>query len=656
MSEVDLENMLLEAAGRTGASSRSKQSHQLARRHKGSYSDDESDSKDDDSDDDRGRAGKKSSGSQVPLKKRSKKGDDDQGSQDDEDQKDSEFNHESYSSDDSDVGSDLYKDENDREELSKLTELEREMILSERAAKIDDRKLHEQMRSRLTTEKKSQSAKNSSPPASSRGLRSSARYADRSAAKADALKELKARRMKRDPEGRQRLGGEHTSSRQYSPRKRKGVTASSSGSSSESEGRSDSHSEDEGSLGGRMDYSDDERDKTVPDIPTYEDVRSITIRRSKLAKWFMEPFFEELIVGCFVRVGIGTKDGKNIYRLCVVQNVDASDPNKKYDLENKTTYKYLNCVWGNDRSAARWQMARVSDSPATFEEFNEWSREVNRSGGRMPCRNEILEKQGAIDKINTFVYSAETVKQMLQEKKSVSARPMNIAAEKEKLRRELEIAEYKQDRAEVERIKTRLQELEAARKNKDLDAKALKLAEMNRKNRAENFRVSSLRAVDRCLNPGDAGYDPFSRRWTRSRNYYAPKQEGGAPTTAEGASQGGGFDVNQSDVGDVKKGEAKSGEDATAAALVAAAEAGKLVDTKAPVDQGTESSVLHNFELPISLSRLQRFGGPYGAAAGFLARKQRIEATIGCQVLVDDERRHPMTLSVGDYKRRRGLL
>ncbi|KAJ8435127.1 hypothetical protein Cgig2_020770 [Carnegiea gigantea] len=145
---------------------------------------------------------------------------------------------------------------------------------------------------------------------------------------------------------------------------------------------------------GRMDYSDDERDKTDSDVPTYEQIRRITIRRSKLAKWFMEPFFEDLIIGCFVRVGIGMKNGQSIYRLCIVQNVDASDPNKKYQLDNKNTH--------NDRSAARWQMARISDCPPTLEEFTEWRREVLRTSGRMPHRDEVLEKREAIDKINLF--------------------------------------------------------------------------------------------------------------------------------------------------------------------------------------------------------------------------------------------------------------
>lgn len=101
---------------------------------------------------------------------------------------------------------------------------------------------------------------------------------------------------------------------------------------------------------------------------------------------------------------------------------------------------------------------------------------------------------------------------------------------------------------------------------------------------------------------------------------------------------------------------AEAGMAATAAALEAAADAGKLVDTAAPVDQGTESNTLHDFDIPISLTALQKFGGAQGAQAGFMARKQRMEATVGCRVPENDGRRHALTLTVSDYKRRRGLL
>lgn len=359
-------------------------------------------------------------------------------------------------------------------------------------------------------------------------------------------------------------------------------------------------------------------------------------------------FFEELIVGCFVRVGIGRSKTGPIYRLCLVKNVDASDPDRLYKLDNKTTYKYLNVVWGNETSAARWQMAMVSDSPPLEEEFKQWVKEVERSGGRMLKRLDVVEKKQAMQKINNFVYSAATVKQMLEEKKSISRRPLNVAAEKDRLKRELEIAESKNDAAGVEKIQTKLQELEESRKSGEKDAKALRLSEMNRKNRFENFKnASDLKPVNKALKAGEAGYDPFSRRWTRSRNYYNSKP---AEEAAAGNKTSGGA------VGDGGRNGTGTGMAATAEALEAAAGAGKLVDTRAPVDEGTESNVLHNFELPISLAMLQKLGGAKGVQAGFMAKKQRIEEVVGFRVPENDGRSHQLTLTVSDYKRRRGLL
>ncbi|XVE51301.1 hypothetical protein DITRI_Ditri02bG0029200 [Diplodiscus trichospermus] len=304
------------------------------------------------------------------------------------------------SNDESDVGDDLYKNEDDRRQLAQLTELERELVLSKRTDKRGDKKFTEKIRSKRDNNRPSWSRKETPPLPSSHGVRSSARSADRAAAKDNALNELRAKQLKQ------------------------------------------SDSEDEGSTGdGGMVDSDDEMGTCGPDGPSFDDIKEITIRRSKLAKWFMEPFFEELIVGCFVRVGIGRSRSGPIYRLCMVRNVDATDLERTYELENKTTYKYLNVVWGNESSAARWQMAMISDSPPQEEEFRQLIREVERSGSRMPSKQDVLEKKEALHKAKTFVYSTTIVKQMLQEKNSTSTRPLNIAAEKDRLRRDLEIAQ-----------------------------------------------------------------------------------------------------------------------------------------------------------------------------------------------------------------------
>ncbi|XP_057416294.1 protein RTF1 homolog [Lotus japonicus] len=655
---ADLENLLLEAAGRTGAGGRNRHSLPPSRRRRGgSYSDGGSDSRDDDSDDELNYASrKKGSGSQVPVKKRldPTKRDDDLGSQEEEGDDDGRSDHEGDSSDESNIGDDLYKDEDDRRKLSEMSELQREMILSDRAAKKDDKSLLGKIA--LKRDKgKATVPRKQSPPLSSSRMRAAARSADRSA-KNEALNELRAKRMKQqDPEAHRRLKEATRSSgtRHFSPPKRKPFTSTSLSSSSHSESESRSHSDDDGSTGdGGMVDSDDDRALSGSEGLSFQDIKEITIRRSKLAKWFMEPFFEELIVGCFVRVGIGRSKSGPIYRLCMVKNVDASDPDRQYKLENKITYKYLNVVWGNESSAARWQMAMISDSAPLEEEFKQWVKEVERSGGRMPSKQDVLEKKQAIQKAITFVYSAATVKQMLQEKKSASSRPLNVAAEKDRLRREMEIAISKNDESEVERIKARLIELEASRQEKVKDAKALKLAEMNRKNRFENFKnASEMKPVNTGLKAGEAGYDPFSRRWTRSMNYYVSKP-GDKAASGNNSTNGIVADAGSNGTGVP----AEAGMVATVAALEAAADAGKLVDTSAPVDQGTESYSLHNFELPISLALLQKFGGAQGAQAGFMARKQKIEATVGFKVLENDGRRHALTLTVSDYKRRRGLL
>ncbi|KAE9613525.1 putative RNA polymerase-associated protein Rtf1 [Lupinus albus] len=652
---ADLENLLLEAAGRTGSGGRNRHSLPSSRRRRdGSYSDGGSDSRDDDSDDELNYGSRKPSGIQVPLKKRLDQAerDDDMGSHEEGDDGHGRSDHEGDSSDESNIGDDLYKDDDDRRKLSEMTELQREMILSDRAAKKDDKNLLGKISSKRD-KGKAVVPRKQSPPMSSSRVRASARSADRSA-KNVALNELRAKRLKQqDPEAHRRLreASKGSGARRFSPQKRKTFTSASLSSSSHSE--SESHSDDDGSTGDGGQDSDDDRTLAGSGGLSFQDIKEITIRRSKLARWFMEPFFEELIVGCFVRVGIGRSKTGPIYRLCMVKNVDASEPDREYKLENKNTYKYLNVVWGNESSAARWQMAMVSDSPPIEEEFKQWVKEVDRSGGRLPSKHEVLDKKQAIQKITTFVYSAATVKQMLQEKKSASSRPLNVAAEKDRLRREMEIAQSKNDEAGVRRIKKRLQELEASRQAQGKDVKALRLAEMNRKNRVENFKnASELKRTSIGLKAGEAGYDPFSRRWTRSRNYYASKP-GEKAAAGNNIADGVVADAGSNGTGVPLTAD---GLVATAAALEAAADAGKLVDTVAPVDQGTVTNELHNFELPISLTLLQKFGGAQGVQVGFMARKQKIEATVGLRVVENDGRRHALTLSVSDYKRRRGLL
>lgn len=560
------------------------------------------------------------------------------------------------SSEESDVGSDLYKNEDDKQRLAKMTELEREMILSDRASRKGEKELKEKIK--LRRDSNNATAKTTttrSPVVSSAKVRSSARNAERTAAKDDVLSELRAKRMKHqilDTHGKSGNASGTVSSS-------KGVKPKPESSSSQSESAMRSDSERESSDDGGLADSDDDKNMLESDMPTFENVKEVTVRRSRLVKWMNEPFFEELIVGCFVRIGIGRSDSGPVYRLSMVQRVELGDPARPYKVENKVTHKYLVCVWGSEKSAAKFQMSVVSESSPLEKEFRQWRREIERTCSLMPSKVSILEKKEAIRRTNTYIYSAATVKQMLEEKKSATSRPLNIAVEKDRLKTELEVAKCKNDQAEMDRIFAKLAELEASRQARENDSKAKRLAEMNRKNRFENFKsLAEHRQMNANLKAGE-GYDPFSRRWTRLRNYYNSEQEKENKEAEENEEGKGEKDEIAGVVSRGKEGEpvtATVGVEDTKEALQAAAKAGKLVDTFAPVDGGTESHTLHDFDLEISLAELKNFGGAQGLKNAFLARKQKIEATIGCQVPENDGSRHALTLTISDYKRRRGLL
>jgi len=651
---ADLENMLLEAAGINKSPVRKRQKLRNTRQKHddASLSDNESDSKEEDSDKGVGNGNKrpKTITSQVPLKKRLELETTKRGNNEDKNKgegiemKDREDGvREDDSSEESEGnGNDLYKNEDDKKRLAKMTELEREMILSERATKKGDKELKEKMIMRMKRENNNSSAKASSSnnqsshlPSSTK-VRSSARHAEKTAAKGDALSELRAKRMKQqitDNHGKSEVKKKKTETLETSP---------SSSSESESVVRSESEKESSSDDGELVD-SDDDKNMDELDTPTFEDIKEITIRRSRLVKWLNEPFFEELIVGCFVRVGIGKSENIPVYRLCMVQKVDCGDPNKHYKVENKVTHKYLVCVWGSENSAKKIQVAVVSESAPLEKEFKHWIREVERTCSYMPSKVNITEKKEAIKRTNTYVYSAATVKQMLEEKKTAPSRPLNVAVEKDKLKREFELAESKTDEAWMERIQTKLAELEALRRARENDVKAIRLEEMNRKNRVENYKNLSehRNMMNANLKAGEEGYDPFSRRWTRSRNYYNEDQ-GKESKEEEGKEE---------------KDDKVVGVEATEESLKEAANAGKLTDTIAPVDVETESNMLHDFELQISLAELEKFGsGEEQRRNVFFARKQKIEATIGYQVPENDGRKHHLTLTISDYKRRMGLL
>ncbi|KAJ7290880.1 hypothetical protein O6H91_Y293700 [Diphasiastrum complanatum] len=622
--ETEFENMLLAAAGRPRGSEGKRQNKRRALPTQESSSEEYDDYSDyDNTKHDQEGDMRKGKGSKMPVKKRLDKDERDKGEGSDSDLS---------------FGNDLYKDDEDRKELENMSELQREMILHERA------ETRENFLYKLNRNTDHTSGKDFSEGPPSSRMRSSARESS----KAGALSALVAKK-------RQRAENLDLKSKQQHSRRRHPEAPvadeewgwESSRSHEEEEDEEDDDDEDDAASKGEIERSEneggsDEGKRNGKQPPDKELIQSITIRRSRLFKWFMEPFFEDVIVGCLVKIGTAkTEAGKNEYKLFLVQSVDAKDPDKQYQFENRLTSKHLNCSNGDDTTSASWQMVRVSDQLPGDDEINAWLKVIEKCPGYGITIADAMKKRNALASVNTFVYSAATVKQMLHEKKQASIRPSNIALEKDRLLKELTLADSRGEIGEGQRLQGKLKDLEAYSLRLTLkNIKAERIEMMNKKNKIENFKnASELKPANPHAKAGEAGYDPFSRRWTRSQNYYKSDPPKAVKEDGEG------FESNRRD-----------GIGKAVVALETSDGISKLESGCGLLGKKETLYNLHNFDLPISLKALEQFKGAVGAARAFMERKRHLEARYDVQIDNNDGSRHNSTLTVNDYKRRRGLL
>lgn len=616
-----------------------------------SSSDEDADYKSEEEEEDedgyRGRGGgsrrAKGGGSKMPLKKRFDT---------ENDAEEGEEGH--HGSDDGygselSFGSDLYKDEDDRERLQQMNELEREKILFERGERRENYLQRKQRRRELRAKQVAEREGGQTLSSSRRGAAGN-KFGPRSR-QDDALGQLKAkaeakaakqqRQQDLDNMVRKRRDKEAASRgrREDSPRQQ---NSSSSASESDYEGRSD----DEDGHGDRSD--DDQRRKAETDADI-DDLQTILLRRSKLAKWCWEPFFEDVVVGCLVRLGIGANsENQPVYRICEVVAVDSKDTTKQYKFEGRTTHKFLDCKWGDNR--ARWQMLRISNKEPLRSEFEEWLRELDRNNCKRLTKAEVAEKRESLQRSNTFVYTSADVKRIVEEKRMAASRPRNIALEKDRLAKEIQVARERGDKATVEKLTLEVMDMEAwgrKEESKRTGRDAL-LANMNKRNKAENFRIASETVSLEGTKLGEVGHDPFSRRWTQSQNYY--RTPNADKNTGEEALQA---KADKEAALEKAKQEGLAPEVVAQLANDVETIGNQLINAEAPVDNTTNQMAKHMFQMAFSLEPLQQWGAYQEA---YMARKRAQEATCGAQTGVTVVSRQGTTLTVNDYKRRRGLL
>ena len=148
-----------------------------------------------------------------------------------------------------------------------------------------------------------------------------------------------------------------------------------------------------------------------------ERVQSITLRRAMLEKWLLEPFFEQVVRGCIVRIGVG-----DLYRAAEVVGMQEEAENTEfpaYMLGTRRTTKRLQLEFGESR---QWySMASISNQPFEELELRSWQQVLEVSSKPLLTNNQIDAKCEEINAANNHQYSEAEVSKRIEEERKAAA-------------------------------------------------------------------------------------------------------------------------------------------------------------------------------------------------------------------------------------------
>ncbi|KAL6752112.1 hypothetical protein V8C86DRAFT_2439491 [Haematococcus lacustris] len=196
-------------------------------------------------------------------------------------------------------------------------------------------------------------------------------------------------------------------------------------------------------------------------------------------------------------------------------------------------------------------MAYASSRPIEQAELDKYNRHCGRTMRPPLSKRDIVEVKEVLDKAKSFTWDAASIRAKVEARRQAGAAPVNIAAEKQRLRRLLEAAEAAHDDPEVARLEGLLRDLDArAIAAKPGDARNFGLSHVNKRNQQvgpelvqaatprpcaaavvqANFNLAFKNVSNKPRTEGNvtsgAGdsqkgqSDPFSRRTTRPTIYW----------------------------------------------------------------------------------------------------------------------------------------
>uniref|UniRef100_A0A0N5BKR2 Plus3 domain-containing protein n=1 Tax=Strongyloides papillosus TaxID=174720 RepID=A0A0N5BKR2_STREA len=422
------------------------------------------------------------------------------------------------------VDEDLILNDEDRRKLASMSELERE---EEMLRRYEERRLKKEMpfKSSQTTTNSTYTTNSSDDEDSSPRIRSKTRYSSEERdvtpdaafylpsevsekqEKRNALKEFKQKRKEKLETEEKKQKEVLDVSETFGNDGNESDSSSNSSISTSSSPRSLSRRK-----SSRDSRSRSKSEEFSKEIDTVEQLSEIVVTRQFLSKHCHAPFFAKSVIGCFVRIGIGHKNGVQVYRVTQIDSVD--EGNKIYTLENTKTNLTLKLKYGKDYKAYRMEF--VSNTPITSEEFSHWKSNMRQLDINLPSERFVESKKKDIEEVANHQYTEEDANYIVSQKNKFRDAPTNFAFRKGVLLRERVAASLAGDNEKVKSIDSELATIErraaAADKKRSSGMDAItKINIRNRETMASLF-LSKDAPVD-IVNEDD----PFTRKSSKMR-------------------------------------------------------------------------------------------------------------------------------------------
>ncbi|XP_054282187.1 RNA polymerase-associated protein RTF1 homolog [Macrosteles quadrilineatus] len=363
----------------------------------------------------------------------------------------------------------------------------------------------------------------------------------------DKKKEEEEKEKEREEGDRGEEGDDDDAASSKPKLKASDIYSDDSGSGSDSEGKeknkarsrsssSSSHSDSDSDSGSDNRSVASSKVKKVQYISTKEELNKIRLSRHKMERFVHLPFFNRVVEGCFVRIGIGNHNGKPVYRVAEISGV--CETAKIYQLGNTRTNKGLKLRHGAQERVFRLEF--VSNQEFTESEYYKWRETCAVQGISIPTVDDIDKKLSDIKEALIYEFKEEDIEKIVQEKGRFKQNPYNYAMKKTQLMKDRDMAQSRGDEVEAARIIQQLHDLEerAVELDKMRTSTISSISYINDRNRKRNVEEAEKAIMEEVkANKGKKIDDPFTRRSTKPTMVFKAPDSNPPPPPPDVASK-----------------------------------------------------------------------------------------------------------------------